>query len=75
MPSDEASKESKFVVTYNGNNNTFKLTDINYDVVIGYLGLHEGPGWVLTKIETSFLDGFQLATLAKYIERLNKYAD
>lgn len=45
-----------------------EVIDLNYSIIVGTLKLEEGPGWILTSFQSSFLDYGELSGIAKFIE-------
>jgi hypothetical protein len=71
MPQLDKFEYDGLLVTYDVELNCYYLTDMNYMCPIGRLRLDEGPGWVLA-IQTTFLDGHEMQTIANMIAALNE---
>lgn len=55
---------------------TYGMFDLSYGVHLGWLDLHEGPGWVFSLGPTcKFLDYSQLTAIAEFIKELNGETD
>lgn len=61
-----------FLVEYRPETRTYKITDISYEMLVGQMVSHEGPGWILEPATGVFLDSGMLTVLAQFASELNE---
>jgi len=57
-------------ITFEQVKDTWQVLDYNYEMDLGVIVLHEGPGWIFKPVSGVFLDVGQLRTLYDFVREL-----